>query len=889
MKEEWVDSMKIYLADGAIRNELLLKFFKDNQYVTDTSIYSLSSWISSQSDLRVSEFELLEAYRCVLKVKEKLVLLKPMLDYPAFIQQILSFYTSLVDYRISLDNLPEDTVQEKEMKLLLNALTPMTLYAHQKNQVLDYLDNIADVSILKLSIKNYSEYQTVLELEKKGLEVLDEKPIENQQIEFYSALNCRQEIEACAQMIINRDYSLKDVNIILCNPKESLVYLKQIFDFYKLDFGVVNDRIYSKAAEAFVKLVRYFEKPRIDEFKALLYCALFEEIDRASVNEYIDLFVEELDLDQTYHYVHENIEQMELLNDGEKKRFLYLEDVFSESIEKIKTVLAVEGEASIVKAYEVLRGSKLVYDREEKKCLLKIQSILNRCLTAELDKTELECVLSEIAKIQKDISVSFMDKICVSSLNDPINCRKYSFIINATSKNYPGNSALSGIFEEEYASKIKGYPSKVERSTFFNQQKEWVFQSGTSLILSYPISTYDGKGLECSFEIKRYAKKEATSWPLVQNDWLRVSKHQLSEETARQLFVKNGKIKGSISVFERYFKCPYSFFLYSGLKLRSLSDIDISQARIGTLQHACIETCIERYGHQYAEISKEELEEIVHEKFVALKKSFRLKTLEIQSIEQRCVDSLWLQFEFLKDMEKYCDLTKHLCEVPFERTFFADEEIAIELKGFIDRIDMNSEAFRIIDYKSSMKTLSTSKLEAGTQLQLITYLVMAKEILNKKPLGAYYYSLKNADTSIDAAKLNLRSFDIVEGSEEVWHEEWFKNHRLNGKTTDGNKASDGNGTHIRGWGEAGPSSRQLTDFNELWSTLLKLYRILKERLANGNIECTPTEDACLFCDFAGICRYNGQLYKRNITKEELWEKDKEKETKEEVIENAELE
>lgn len=881
--------MKTYLADGAIRNELLLNLFNDNQYVTDVNILPLSSWISSQSDLRVSNFELLEAYRCVLKVKEKLVLLKPMLEYPAFIQQILSFYTSLVDYGIDLDELPEESLQEKEMKLLLKALTSMTLYVHQKNQVLNQIENCVDVSILKLAIKNYSEYRTVLELKQKGLVILDEKPIENQKVEFYSALNCRQEIEACAQMIVNRNYPLKDVNILLCNPKENLVYLKQIFAFYKLDFGVVNDTVYSKSAEAFVKLVRYFEKPQIDEFKALLYCALFEEIDRATVVEYIDKFVEELDLNETYTYVHENIDEMDLLNTNEKKRFLYLEDVFSESIEKIKSVLNVDGQVSIVKAYEVLRQSAFVNDREEKKCLLKIQSILNSCLTSDLDKTELECVLSEISKIQKDISVSFMDKICVSSLDHPVNRRKYSFVLNATSKNYPGNSALSGIFEEEYASKIKGYPSKVERSSFFNQQKEWVFQSGEQLILSYPISTYDGKGLECSFEIKRYAKKEVEGWPLIQNDWLRVSQHQLSEETARQLFVKDGKIKGSISVFERYFRCPYSFFLYSGLKLRSLSDIDISQARIGTLQHACIETCIERYGHEYAEISKDELEEIVHEKFIALKKSFRLKEVEIQSIEQRCIDSLWLQFEFLRDMEKYCDLTSHLCEVPFEKTIFASEEVAIELKGFIDRIDMNTDSFRIVDYKSSMKTLSMSKLEAGTQLQLITYLVMAEEIFEKTPLGAYYYSLKNADVPIDAAKLNLRSFDIIENNPDIWHYDWFKNHRLNGKTTDKNQANDTNGEHIRGWTKNGPSSKQLSDFDDLTYTLLRLYRILKDRLVSGNIECTPTEDACLFCDFAGICRYSGQLYKRNITKEELWEKESEENTMVEVIENANLE
>ena len=44
---------------------------------------------------------------------------------------------------------------------------------------------------------------------------------------------------------------------------------------------------------------------------------------------------------------------------------------------------------------------------------------------------------------------------------------------------------------------------------------------------------------------------------------------------------------------------------------------------------------------------------------------------------------------------------------------------------------------------------------------------------------------------------------------------------------------------------------------------------LRQRLLKGEIACTPTEGACQFCDFGSICRYSGQLYKRNITSEEL--------------------
>ena len=238
-------------------------------------------------------------------------------------------------------------------------------------------------------------------------------------------------------------------------------------------------------------------------------------------------------------------------------------------------------------------------------------------------------------------------------------------------------------------------------------------------------------------------------------------------------------------------------------------------------------------------------------------------------MEKRCIESLWMQFEFLKDMERNTDLTAHQCEVQFKELLFASEDIPIEINGFIDRIDANKNLLRVIDYKSSFKSLSAAKLEAGLQLQLITYFLIAIKKFDRKPAGAYYYSMKNPDIQIEAAKLNLRSFELSENTEEQWYLEWIKAHRLSGKTTDSSMETDNSGTHIVGWNQKGPSKAQLQDFKELETTLMELYHLLKKRLLNGEIDCTPTEGACLFCDYAGICRYSGQLYKRNVTKDEL--------------------
>lgn len=65
-----------------------------------------------------------------------------------------------------------------------------------------------------------------------------------------------------------------------------------------------------------------------------------------------------------------------------------------------------------------------------------------------------------------------------------------------------------------------------------------------------------------------------------------------------------------------------------------------------------------------------------------------------------------------------------------------------------DRIDTCLNDLRILDYKSSAKTLSEARVKAGLQLQLLTYLIIAVRKLGLQPAGAYYCSLKNETISV---------------------------------------------------------------------------------------------------------------------------------------------
>lgn len=87
----------------------------------------------------------------------------------------------------------------------------------------------------------------------------------------------------------------------------------------------------------------------------------------------------------------------------------------------------------------------------------------------------------------------------------------------------------------------------------------------------------------------------------------------------------------------------------------------------------------------------------------------------------------------------------------------------VEITGKIDRIDTaqneQGKYIRIIDYKSSDRSINLNELEAGTQIQLLTYLDTAVEKTKNIPVGMLYFNL--IDPVIKASR-NLTDEQIQE-------------------------------------------------------------------------------------------------------------------------------
>ena len=228
------------------------------------------------------------------------------------------------------------------------------------------------------------------------------------------------------------------------------------------------------------------------------------------------------------------------------------------------------------------------------------------------------------------------------------------------------------------------------------------------------------------------------------------------------------------------------------------------------------------------------------------------------------VDGLCISLEFLKEMEMNTSFICSEQEYHFEMDLLKEEEIPIHIRGIIDRIDRCQDALRILDYKSSDKNLSKNKVLAGVQLQLLTYLVLATQIFNAKAMGAYYFSLKNSTVKVKAGKLNGRTFEYSELDKQDYHDLWIKEEILKGWTFDDPNILDYDGQHINNLSvkDGNVSIRGgKYDFKQVEIAINELYRLLKERLLTGKIECRPLEGACLFCNYKTICTYKGMEQK----------------------------
>ena len=323
----------------------------------------------------------------------------------------------------------------------------------------------------------------------------------------------------------------------------------------------------------------------------------------------------------------------------------------------------------------------------------------------------------------------------------------------------------------------------------------------------------------------------------------------------------------SVTELETYAKCPFQYFVNDILRFHVKEDDaedELSSLDKGSLLHNILHT----FYNSRREQGKPDIEQCNEDVFkeaacqlnrlldnAAEEHRIKRSTIgennlfwktDIEKLRVRL--HKWLKAERTKDLS----VMPRYYEVPFGRDQAPDG--TVQLTGRIDRIDVNTGTFNIVDYKTGSNMPKIQTIREGRALQLPVYLKMAEkwlrehETLELESASALYYKIRldQFTTELGIGKKSLNGIA-------------FKNY---------------NGTK---WGAFGSGNHQLLeddDFDEILTRvsgyvqqyvnsisngtfpLITRVETFVDSEAEGDAPITPNNktEPCSYCAYKRLCR-----------------------------------
>lgn len=842
--------MKIILADEQSKDRLMRELSKQHHgMLKDVNILSLSSALKEKQDDAL--YTALSLSQALQTHKEQFPIYQDMFAYPAFINEILTFTKQCILYGIQDTDLPEDNDSEKELAEIVSLA--MHMYLAVKDTILHKEERIQslinkDIEIYDQSTSDMYHYNILNTLKKHCH--YHSYPESNPSMHIRYALNARQELEAIAQDIVTNNVPC---NVILTSYSNQYPLLQSVFTRYQIPYTASHTETNLHIPVIFDALVNLALRKDKDSFLYVLrahgfskkcpgevYSYLKQTLQDTSMPEHIsDVLKDSLFESETEHY-----------KQSEKSTQLWFESIE----EEYNRILSSDTPVDIItNAYEIMRLSPYLNSPDELKEGMKIRQSLMSVLPLVKTEEDVNFITSSILQDQAYTNITESDFCTVTDMTHPVIPAENTYIVDVSGANYPGVPVESGLFDEAYTEKIPAYPSQSDRYAMHMAQLTWLTHSAEKeLTFSFHTNDYQGREIQLAFDIENTYPLPQEKWTLKTVKPLSDPVHHLTPDTAVNLFSKDGTVTGSISTIEKWFSCPYAYFIQSGLKVRKQDTASLAANSIGTIQHAIMEHAVKDRGKDYPSITKEELETMLEPSFHVLETLHPDEKECVSLTKERMLDGLLQAMDFLKVMEASTSYE------PYKEEYKFKEKITdhVLLRGTIDRIDTyNDQSLRILDYKSSLHKLSETSVKAGTQLQLLSYLIIASDLFHKEPAGAYYDSLKAETYDVPACKASAKSVDPYEFDEESEKQRSLDNSTLKGWTfVNDTTELDHTGSHIT-------SINLPYDYEKTRECIIELYNYFYKQLTDGNISLDPDENACKFCDYHCICRYQGQKRK----------------------------
>ena len=230
----------------------------------------------------------------------------------------------------------------------------------------------------------------------------------------------------------------------------------------------------------------------------------------------------------------------------------------------------------------------------------------------------------------------------------------------------------------------------------------------------------------------------------------------------------------SASAINKYIACPLEFFLeyVSDFREENEALTYVDDAMYGTILHEAFQNFYEYYKrHKDIDIFNKDVLSNIDEKFIehSLVASFKTNYYAVSNISDPL--SLTIEKDIPPEMQMLADIMKSFmirafkCEIDyldkneikeyryiaseykFERPFKIDDSTAINIKGFIDRIDEvtfndGTKAIRIVDYKTGsdktefagIESLFVSKDNPKAIFQLFLYSTIFSDLIKSNKI-----------------------------------------------------------------------------------------------------------------------------------------------------------
>lgn len=763
---------KTIIIEAHQRDQLIAQLLETHKTITECEILSFSSWLNKHTAQVDRTQQLIDTYRMLNDHRQQFTILEPMIGYPEIIRDLLQFKENCWRYGISSSDLPRDNAKEQDIALAMSILDELN---NGISRQLAFVEQYRFAESLTIYDGHYSifEQQLIKSLVSKGSRFIPFEATTPQTVDFFHGLNQRQEFEGCAQWIVN--HKILNAVIICCDP-HALPLLSTVFDRYRIPLKK-QVSLHHPLFDDFHQVLAYLLNPSYDTLKAVVINQIYPLKNTQAFLEYLNLYPDAaLHIEQPFARLTTSYD-FGIINSSEQEQLLQCERQAEITRQELVQLLPHEKKTNFKDALIIAYQSLIPF--KEPKALVKCRTLITEYITdwASLEHPfPLFRYLLEQASLSETTSQGF--PVCDLkhlSLFTHDTC----FVLGANQASFPQISVESGCIDEAYLEKIPDYPSLSSRIKQQTSYINTIYTCADHMIYSYADGNYEGKSSDVAFEIENAVQQadKLSRWPLIHHWKTDHREHKLAPQTAQSLFFKNGNLHGSVTRFEQFYQSPYQFFVKYGLGVEAKQPFDVEQRLIGTCQHRILEYVTEYYGKQYPSITEEQLMTLIEQTFLELRHLFPHRDAFYHLLMKRIHQSLTVLFEFLDGYEDTSLFTPTGQEVSFhDQTIPSLPQVL--LSGYIDRIDHNPDGIRILDYKSSKKTLSKSSIQSGTQLQLLTYAIIAQQIFQTVVTGVYYINLSATTIATNYASFNLTKGLVYQAENASEH--WISANQISG-------------------------------------------------------------------------------------------------------------